>query len=85
MREEVEEIELVLATVDDAELIQEMKCKAFMPLYEKYHDDGTTPVNEKIDNVIDKLNNPNSRYYLIRFRGENVGAIRIACKLRKNA
>lgn len=80
-----EEVELILAEVDDANLIHEMKYRAFLPLYEKYHDDGTTPVNEKIDNVIYKLTHSNSQYYLIRFRGENAGAIRIACKLKKNA
>lgn len=78
-----EEVELILATVDDAELIHEMKYKAFMPLYEKYHDDETTPVNEKIDNVIYKLTHSNSQYYLIRFKGENAGAIRIARKLNQ--
>ena len=77
-----EEVELSLAAVDDAELIRDMEYKAFMPLYEKYHDDETTPVNEKIDSVIYKLTHPNSEYYLIRFKGENAGAIRIARKLK---
>lgn len=78
-----EEVELILATVDDAELIQRMKYEAFLPLYEKYHDDETSPVKSSIDKVIHQLNDPNSQYYLIRFRGENAGAIRIARKLKK--
>ena len=78
-----EEVELILATVDDAELIQEMKYMAFMPLYEKYHDDETTPVNETIDKVINHLSSRNSQYYLIKLKGENIGAIRIARKLKK--
>lgn len=78
-----EEIELILATADDAELIQRMKYEAFLPLYEKYHDDETSPVKSSIDKVIHQLNDPNSQYYLIRFRGENAGAIRIARKLKK--
>ena len=79
-----EEVELMLATVDDAELIHNMKYKAFLPLYEKYHDDETTPVNEKIDKVIYQLTHANSQYYLIQLKGENVGAIRIAAKIKKN-
>lgn len=73
-----EEVTLVLATVDDAVLIHQMKYKAFMPLYEKYHDDETTPVNEKIEKLIYQLTQSNSDYYLIRYRGRSVGAIRIA-------
>ena len=73
-----EEVTLVLATVDDAVLIHLMKYRAFMPLYEKYHDDGTTPVNEKIEKLIYQLTQSNSDYYLIRYRGRSVGAIRIA-------
>lgn len=79
-----EKVELILAAVDDAELIHRMKYEAFMPLYEKYHDDETTPVNETIDSIIIKLNNPDSQYYLIRWRGENVGAVRVARRLKKD-
>lgn len=79
-----EEVELILATVDDAELIHEMKYKAFMPLYEKYHDDETTPVNEKIDKVIYQLTHSNSEYYLIQLGGKNVGAMRVARKRKQN-
>ena len=79
-----EEVELILATVDDAELIHNMKHKAFLPLYEKYLDDETSPVNEKIDKVIYQLTHSNSQYYLIKLREENVGAIRIACWIKQN-
>lgn len=77
-----ENVELILATTDDAESIHRMKYEAFLPLYEKYHDDEISPANEKIDWVINQLNNPNSQYYLIQFRGKNVGAIRIVRKLK---
>lgn len=79
-----EEVKLILATVDDAELIHQMQYESFLPLYEKYHDDETSPVKEKIDKVTSKITNPNSQYYLIQLKGENVGAIRIVCKLKKN-
>lgn len=80
-----EKIELVLATPEDAGLIHQMKYEAFLPLYEKYHDDETSPVNEKIDKVISQLTHPNSEYYLIQVNGENAGAVRAARKRRKLA
>ena len=73
-----EEVALVLAATDDAMLIHQMKYRAFMPLYEKYHDDETTPVNEKIDKLIYELIQSKAQYYLVRWRGQSVGAIRIA-------
>ena len=79
-----EDVELILATADDAELIHNMKYEAFMPLYEKYHDDETTPVNEKMDKLNYQLTHSNSQYYLIKLGEENVGAIRAARKIRKN-
>ena len=79
-----EEVELILATADDAELIHNMKYKAFLPLYEKYHDDETTPVKEKMDRLNYQLTHSNSQYYLIKLGEENVGAIRVARKIRKN-
>ena len=79
-----EEVELILATADDAELIHNMKYKAFLPLYEKYHDDETTPVNERIDKVIYQLTHSNSEYYLIKAGEKNAGAIRIARKIEQD-
>lgn len=71
------EITLVLATEKDANLIHEMKYEAFLPLYNKYHDDKTSPVMEKIEKVIWQIQSEGSAYYLIRLNGENAGAIRI--------
>lgn len=56
-----ERIELVLATVDDAQLHQ-MKYEAFLPLYEKYHDEEINPVKDKIDKVICQLAHSNCEY-----------------------
>lgn len=76
-----EEIELILATIENAEEIQQMQYTAFFPLYEKYHDDESSPTKEKIDKVIWKITNPNSEYYLIQKDGKNIGAVRVARKL----
>jgi len=72
-----EEVTLVIATEADAEKIHAMKYKAFLPLYEKYHDDETNPAMEKIEKVIRQIRNEGSAYYLICMGEENVGAIRI--------
>ncbi len=69
------EVILILATEKDAELLHNMKYEAFLPLYNKYHDDETSPVMESIDKVIWKLTHPNSEYYIIQADGENAGAI----------
>ena len=74
------QVTLLLATEKDAELIHKMKYEAFLPLYEKYHDDATNPVKEKIEKVIWQLTHPGSEYYLIVVDGENAGAVRVARK-----
>ena len=71
------EIKLILATEADAEKIHDMKYKAFLPLYEKYHDDETNPAMEKIEKVIRQIRNEGSDYYLICAGEEIAGAIRI--------
>ena len=69
-------IELVRAQTGDAERIHEMKYRAFLPLFEKYQDEQTSPAMEKIEKVIRQLQNGNTDYYLIKLDGEAVGAIR---------
>ncbi len=78
-----ERIELILATVDDAELLHQIKYEAFLPLYEKYHDDETNPAKEKIDKVIYQLTHFNGEYYKIIIEGQTVGAVRVARKKSK--
>lgn len=75
-----EAVELVLATEKDAELLHQMKYEAFLPLYEKYHDDETSPVKEPIEKVIRCIQMENSDYYLIKFQNEFVGGVRIVEK-----
>lgn len=75
-----EEIQLILATPKDAEVIHKMKYEAFLPLYETYHDDETSPVKEPLDKVIWKLQQEKSDYFLITFQGVSVGAVRVVEK-----
>ena len=70
-------IELVRAELKDAELIHSMKYESFLPLYERYRDDGTSPVSEPVGKVIRQLHEERTDYYLIRHEGQTVGAVRI--------
>ena len=72
-----EDINLVLAKSDDAELIHQMKYEAFLPLYEKYQDDETSPAKEGVEKVIRQLQEEITDYYLIQCHGEVVGAVRV--------
>ena len=73
-----EEPELILATEKDAELLQRLKYEAFLPLYNKYHDDETSPVNETLERLLWKIKREDSDYYIIQWNGENIGGVRVA-------
>jgi len=76
-----EEFQLVLATEKDAELIHQLKKEAFMPLYNKYHDDETSPVTEGIERDLWRIKREGSDYYIIQLGGEKIGGVRIADSL----
>ena len=44
-------IELKLVTEGEAECLHRLQVEAFMPLYEKYQDDDTSPVKESLKRV----------------------------------
>lgn len=46
-------IELKLITREDAECLHKLQIEAFMPLYEKYQDDATSPAKESLEKIID--------------------------------
>jgi len=70
-------VQLVKATEDDLEELHSLQVEAFMPLYEKYHDDEMSPAKESIDRIREKLTRPNSFFYFVTSEGEKVGVIRI--------
>lgn len=70
-------IELKLVTEDEAESLHRLQVEAFMPLYEKYQDDDTSPVKESLKRVTEKIIEENSDFYFIVFRGEKVGGVRV--------
>lgn len=71
-------IQLVLATEKDAELLHKLQVEAFMPLYEKYQDDETSPAKESLETIRWKItDHPKSEFYIIEFENEAVGGIRV--------
>lgn len=70
-------IELKLAVVGDAKMLHELQTESFIPLYEKYHDDATSPAKESMEKLIWKIEEPDSEFYIIYFDEKAVGGIRI--------
>ena len=61
---------------DEIPQMYEMQKESFMPLYEKYHDEGS-PAIESIDRVRGRAARPNRKYYFIVKDGAREGAINI--------
>ena len=70
-------IELKLITRKDAECLHKLQIEAFMPLYEKYHDDATSPAKESLETITKKIVDDNSDFYFILFNGKRVGGVRV--------
>lgn len=67
-------IEFRKAETTDAEEQLSLNKSAFMPLYEKYHDEES-PANMTLDKMRGKIQNPYGAYYVIIADGEAVGGI----------
>lgn len=70
-------IELKLVTEEEAECLHKLQVEAFMPLYEKYQDDDTSPAKESLERVTEKIIEENSDFCFIVFHGETVGGVRV--------
>jgi len=75
---------LVKSESKDAEIIHAMQIKSFMPLLEKYQDYETSPVNEPIEKIINKINQSFTDYYIIKSGSLDVGCVRIVKKSDKH-
>ena len=80
LRQNTNPLELVRAAVEDAELIWRMQIEAFADLLAKYQDMDTNPGNEPIEKVVKRLEQSSTYFYLIKWNGEMVGAIRVIDK-----
>ncbi len=70
-------IELSLATKEEALVLHRLQVEAFLPLYEKYHDDETSPAKENLQRITDKITEDNSDFYFIEYNSEKVGGVRV--------
>lgn len=77
-------MELVKASINDAEKLWKMQVEAFSELYAKYQDTETSPATEKLDRTIERLNDPDTSYYYIKIDNTLVGAIRISDPIDKS-
>ncbi|MCM3342685.1 GNAT family N-acetyltransferase [Paenibacillus sp. MER TA 81-3] len=77
------DISLFKSGLNEASIIHEMQIKAFMPLLDKYQDYETSPANESVERIIDRLNQSFTDYYIIKISNVSVGAIRIVKKENK--
>lgn len=68
-------IHLKRATPSDAEAMHRLQVTAFLPLYEKYHDDAISPARESVQRVREKI--VTGRYYFILDGRTAVGGIRV--------
>lgn len=71
------DIQLIRASMDDAETIWKMQLAAFAELLERYQDFDTNPGNEPLEKVQWRISFPATYFYFIRVNGVNAGAIRI--------
>ena len=72
-------IKVRATTENEALLLSEIQRQAFLPLYERYHDEGN-PCLRGIEDVANRLNSPYFRYFTILENEEIVGGILYKCK-----
>ncbi len=70
-------VQLVRASVNDAEVIWEMQKTAFAELLAKYGDYNTSPANETLSKVTSRFEDPYTYHYFIRAEEQTVGVIRV--------
>ena len=73
-------VKLEEVRADEIQQLYDMQIQSFMPLYEKYHDEGS-PAIEPIEKVKTRAAQENRKYYFIVKDGARVGAINVGQKL----
>lgn len=69
------------AIESDAERLAEIQKQAFLPLYEKYHDQGS-PYLRGTEDILRRLNTPIFRYFTILYDNNIIGGILYKCQGR---
>jgi predicted acetyltransferase len=70
-------ITLSRVTISDAQSFLDLQVKSFAAALEKYQDYETSPANETVERIIEKIQQPHSHLYFIICDGVAVGGIRI--------
>jgi len=58
-------IQLIKATTSDAEAMQKMQIESFTPHFQRYKDVATTPVNEPLEKMLNRINYEKGSYFKI--------------------
>ena len=72
----MKEVNLREVTEDEIPELYRMQVESFMPLYEKYHDEGS-PAIEPIERIRRRFEVENRKYYFIMMDGTKAGVINI--------
>lgn len=73
-------ITLLEATREDVEMIWRMQVEAFAGLLETYHDYATSPAAESLSRIIEKYEQPWTKYFFITENGTKTGVVRVVNK-----
>ncbi len=68
-------ISLVRATEENSGLLHELQVKAFMPLYEKYQDDDTSPAKEPEERTREKIKDAGADFFFVLWEENPIGGI----------
>ena len=71
---------LIEATESDMKEIREMQVEAFKDLLKKYKDYDMSPATESYENILNKYNQPWTKYFFIVKDDNKVGAVRVIDK-----
>ena len=74
------QVSLIPAEKNDMKEIWEMQVEAFSGLLEKYQDFDLSPANESFEKVLQRFEQPWTKYYFIVADENKVGAIRVVDK-----
>lgn len=66
-------VRLTKANAEDAEILLSMQKEVFLPLYEKYQDHGTSPVNQSMEKFLKRFDIGD--YYKIVYQNKLVGSV----------
>lgn len=77
------DISLFKSGLNEASMIHEMQIKAFMPLLNKYQDYETSPANESVERIKNRINQSFTDFYIIKSSNVSIGSIRVVRKENK--